>query len=120
MGGDQTGLEVENVERGDKHKPVADYVLERADGALGRLAATHRVELNAMTTPEFIAWLDRKMAEHGDGKLIPRRRCSAGLEAKLEASVRDAITERILREADLEGQIVKALKNQAPEQRRDG
>ena len=32
---------------------------------------THRVELNAMTTPQFIAWLDRKMAEHGDGKLVP-------------------------------------------------
>jgi hypothetical protein len=30
---------------------------------------THRVELNAMTTPQFIEWLDRKMAEHGDGKL---------------------------------------------------
>ena len=34
------GLEVEDVERGEKHKPVADYVLEREDGdALGGVAA---------------------------------------------------------------------------------
>jgi hypothetical protein len=86
-------------------------VLERADGRRwdGWLQ-THRVELNAMTTPQFIAWLDRKMAEHGEGKLIPPPEvlCSE-LEAKLEASVRAAITERILREADLEGQISDAL-----------
>src|SRR5262249_17027977 len=55
------GLEVEDVEAGDKHKPVADYVLERADGARWESwLQIHRVELNAMTTPEFIAWLDRK------------------------------------------------------------
>src|SRR5207344_1832582 len=32
---------------------------------------THRVELNAMTTPELINWLDDKMQTYGDGKLIP-------------------------------------------------
>ena len=45
---------------------------------------THRVELNAMTTPQFIAWLDRKMAEQtAKGKssisqccLQPRRACA--------------------------------------------
>ena len=28
---------------------------------------THRVELNAMTTPQFIEWLDAKMAAHKVG-----------------------------------------------------
>jgi Topoisomerase 6 subunit A/Spo11, Toprim domain len=104
-------LEVENVERGEKRKPVAEYVLERADGnRWDEWLQTHRVELNAMTTPQFIAWLDRKMAEHGEGKLIPPPEVLASeLEAKLEASVRAVITERILREADLEGQIRDAL-----------
>jgi hypothetical protein len=32
---------------------------------------THRIELKAMTTPQFIARLDGKIAEHGDGKLTP-------------------------------------------------
>jgi hypothetical protein len=35
------------------------------------MRTAHRVELNAMTTPQFIAWLDRKMAEHHTSKLIP-------------------------------------------------
>ena len=47
-------------------------MLEREDGEYWEeWLQTHRVELNAMTTPEFIAWLDGKMAEHGAGKLIP-------------------------------------------------
>jgi hypothetical protein len=105
------GLAVENVDRGEKHKPVADYVLEREDGDhWDEWLQTHRVELNAMTTPQFIAWLDRKMAEHGEGKLIPPPEVlSSELEEKLAANVRAAITERILREADLEGQISDAL-----------
>jgi hypothetical protein len=82
------GLEAETVESGDKRKAVAAYVLEREDGvrwnddrgrwevlgegveAWEEWLQSHRVELNAMTTPEFIAWLDDKMAAHGDGKLV--------------------------------------------------
>jgi hypothetical protein len=108
----EADLEVEDLEAGEKRKPVAEYVLEREDGDhWEEWLQTHRVELNAMTTPEFIAWLDRKMAEHGDGKLIPpAETLESELEAKLEASVRTAITERILREANLEGQISEILK----------
>jgi hypothetical protein len=107
-------LEVEDVEERDRHKPVADYVREREDTAPDgesweEWLQTHRVELNAMTTPEFIEWLDGKMAEHG--KLIPPADVlEAELDEKLEESVRAAITERILREADFQGQVAKALK----------
>ena len=105
-------LEVENVEKGEKHKPVADYVLEREDGEQWmNWLQTHRVELNAMTTPRFIAWLDRKMSAHGDGKLVPPVDVLVDeLAERLEASLRDAITERILREANLEGQLTNALR----------
>ena len=105
------GLEVEEVERGDQRKPVAAYVLEREDGdEWERWLQTHRVELNAMTTPEFIAWLDGEMAEHG-GKLIPPDDVIvAELEERLESKVRAAVTERILREAGLEDQIAAVLK----------
>ena len=44
---------------------------------------THRIELNAMTTPQFIDWLDAKMAEHGDGKLVPPQTV---VKAELELS----------------------------------
>ena len=61
---------------------------------------TRRVELNAMTTPEFIQWLDDKMDAHGAIKLIPPPDVIvAELETQLEGRIRDAITERILREA---------------------
>jgi hypothetical protein len=83
----EMGLEVETVEvkknkNGEpQRKAVADYV--KAADASGEHGTapdgdsweewlqTHRVELNAMTTPEFIAWLDHEMEMHGDGKLVP-------------------------------------------------
>src|SRR5262249_28595320 len=69
----EMGLDVEDVERdGNKRKPVAEYVLGRDDGdQWEEWLQSHRVELNAITTPEFIAWLDAKMAAHGAGKLVP-------------------------------------------------
>ena len=105
------GLEIEDVERGDKRKPVAEYVIEHDDGdCWEEWLQTHRVELNAMTTPEFIEWLDAKMAKHGDGKLIPPPKVlTAELDEKLEAKVRAVLTERILREAGLETQVAAAL-----------
>lgn len=107
----ENGLEVEEIEKGDKRKPVADYVLEREDGEKwAEWLQTHRVELNAMTTPEFIDWLDAKMAEHGDGILIPPDVVIvAQFEGRLEANIREIVTERILREANLERQIAEAL-----------
>jgi hypothetical protein len=105
------GLEIEDVEGGDKRKPVADYVREREDGDYWEeWLQTHRVELNAMTTPEFIVWLDAKIAEHEDGKLIPPAKVLREvLDGGLEAKVRAILTERILREAGLEAQVSKTL-----------
>ena len=105
------GLEVETVPEGEKRKAVADYVLEHEDGEYwADWLQTHRVELNAMTTPEFIQWLDDKMDAHGAIKLIPPLDVlTAELETQLESRVRDAITERILREARVEDQITAAL-----------
>jgi hypothetical protein len=62
---------------------------------------TQRVELNAMTTPEFIEWLDGKMA--GYDKLVPPdEMIGAELDNRIAAKIRAAITERILREARLD------------------
>jgi hypothetical protein len=107
------GLEVEEVERGDddQTKPVADYVLERTDGRYwADWLQDHRVELNAMTTPQFIEWLDAKMAEHDAVKLIPPgEMITDELEERLEDKVRAVVTERILREAGFENQVAEAL-----------
>ena len=103
----EMGLEVETVEAGRQRKPVADYIAAHGRGWAEWLQ-THRVELNAMTTPQLIAWLDQKMAGHG--KLIPPTDVlEQELEKRIERKVRDAITERILREADLDGQVAAAI-----------
>lgn len=67
-------LEVEDVEEGGRRKAVADYVGERDDDEeWDEWLQAHRVELNAMTTPQFIEWLDGKMADYD--KLIPPHEC---------------------------------------------
>jgi hypothetical protein len=110
----EMGLEVEEIEPGKKRRPVADYVREREDAAPDgkewqEWLQTHRIELNAMTTPQFIAWLNGKLA--GYGKLVPPPEVlEAELEENLEKGVRAVITERILREAKVEEQITTAMK----------
>jgi hypothetical protein len=105
------GLEVEPVEDKGKRKPVADYVLYSADDTevdWTEWLQTHRVELNAMTTPEFIAWLDRKMA--GYAKLVPPTDViETDLDERVERKVRASHTERILREADLDRQVAATV-----------
>ena len=108
------GLEVETVEQGKRRKPVADYVREREDLAPDGdtwedWLQTHRIELNAMTTPDFIEWLDEKMADYS-GKLIPPAEVlEKELAERIEKKVRATITERILREAGLENQVAAPL-----------
>jgi hypothetical protein len=100
----------------ERRRPVAQYVLEREDTAPNgddwdEWLQTNRIELNAMTTPELIEWLDRKMAEHGAVKLIPPSKAIANeFEDKLAAAVRTAVFERILREAKAEQQVARALR----------
>ena len=107
------GLEVENVDDPKQVKPVAEYVSERDDDDdedWVEWLQTHRVELNAMTTPQLIEWLDDKMAEHGDGKLIPPEAVlEQEMADRIERKLRADITERILREADVDGQVAAAF-----------
>jgi hypothetical protein len=102
------GLEVETVEEMTRTKPVADYIREREDGHdWENWLQTHRVELNAMTTPQLIDWLDMKI---GSGKLIPPSHVlEQDLADRIESKVRAAITERILREANIDDLVDEAV-----------
>ena len=64
-----------------------------------------------MTTPQLIRWLDQKMADHGNGKLIPPKpMCwSRNWPNGSRSKVRAAITERILREAKIDDQVAAAI-----------
>ncbi len=110
------GLEVEPVEEKDKRKPVADYIVEQEaehpceepEGDWAEWLQTHRVELNAMTTPQFIAWLDGKMVAY-DKLIPPGAVIEAELGKSIEAKVRADITARILRDAGLENQATATI-----------
>jgi hypothetical protein len=105
------GLEVETLEEGERRKPVADYIREREDGEhWGNWLQTHRVELNAMTTPQLIEWLDGKMAKFGSGKLIPPPHVlEQDLADRIESKVRAVIAEKILSEAKIDDQVAAAI-----------
>jgi len=98
------GLEPERVVRKneDSRRPVAEYVKQEWKEWL----QTHRIELNAMTTPNFLKWLDDKMALSGQGKLIPPQAIlTKELHDKVQETLKQTLTELILKENDLEGQV---------------
>ena len=66
------GLEVEDVEAGECRKPIASYVPDDCQDWLRQ----HRVELNAMTTPQFLAWLDARWRPSATASWCPPQRCS--------------------------------------------
>jgi hypothetical protein len=113
-------LPVESPEHKGR-QPVARYVHARDDGAKwAEWLQSNRIELNAMTTPQLIAWLDGKMAEHGQGRLVPPAEVLAehlGQQARAQvaADVRDAI----LCEHDFEGQVEAECNRLAPHLRRE-
>jgi hypothetical protein len=62
------GLQVEELTKDRKSDRVADY----CDSADADWLSHYRIELNAMTTPQLIEWLDRKMARQADEfKVVP-------------------------------------------------
>jgi hypothetical protein len=105
------GLEVESFKRRERHAPVASYVRERPNGAQwGEWLQTKRVELNMMTTPQFLAWLDAKMAEHDSMKVVPPDEIlSTAVHEQLTEHLRRIITERILKEAGVDEQIANVM-----------
>src|SRR5262249_5894316 len=108
------GLEVENVEAGERRKAVANYVRERDDGdEWEEWLQDHRVELNAMTTPQFIEWLDGKIASY-DKLIPPPDILEAELSTRIEKKVRAAIVDGILREANVDAQVAAALADIEP------
>jgi hypothetical protein len=93
--------EIETVEEHEKRLPVADYASDYEEWF-----QEHRVELNAFTTPDFIAWLDRKMAEQGIGKVIPPQAVmDRAFESKIRSIVREREVARALAEAGIDAKI---------------
>jgi hypothetical protein len=104
------GLQPEPVERKKaKIAPVAEYAAKWADWF-----QSNRVELNAMTTPQFLAWLDRKFADQV-GKVVPPVAVLVDrLEKETEAELRRQITTELLRDARVEERVARELERHRP------
>jgi hypothetical protein len=95
------GLLRERVERkSSKRRPVADYIKarDRANDASGNpnnepnwesWLQNWRVELNAMTTAEFVAWMNAKFQKHAASKVIPSEQVA--LES-VSQSIKDSLS----------------------------
>ena len=113
MEGIEMGLEPEKVIRKDqtKQRPVADYVPPNC----AKWLQNNRIELNAMSTPQFLQWLDDKMEKYGLGKMIPPEAVLADeLYEKAREKLAQEITDKILKENDAEGQIERAFEELKP------
>ena len=80
-----------------------------------RLRSTRRVELNAMTSPQFIDFLERKLREHGIEKIIPEQDLLGEAYAELERGRRLAEAIANLDEIEIDTDVPDDLQEQVSE-----
>ena len=97
------GHSAEPVKRkNDAVVAVADYV----NAEWTEWFQTRRIELNAMSSPQFMAWFDEKMEPHNNGKLIPPSDILHDhLEATVRANLHKSLVEKAIREAGVDKQV---------------
>jgi hypothetical protein len=99
-------VEIEDIPLAERQaRSVAGYVNER----WARWLQSHRCELNAFTTVDFIDWLDKKMSKYW-GKIVPS---DSILKERLKEQVRqqlhESITKRVLEEARIDDQVEEEM-----------
>lgn len=106
--GRSMGLPSEPVQKkGNKLVPVAKYVSEQDRKWLQK----NRIELNAMDSPQFIDWLDRKMELHDRARKIvpPAEVVHMSFEEATRAELSRQITEEILRTANIPAKVAAII-----------
>jgi hypothetical protein len=74
-----------------------------------------------MTTPQLVAWLDKHMELHGQGRLVPPAEVvAARLEQQVRASVESAVRDMILRENNFVAQANTEFERMLPQVRQEG
>ncbi len=89
----------------DRQLPVAEYVPERWKAWL----QTQRVELNAMTSPEFVRWLDRKFEEHADKVVPPQQVLREELDGQTRLQLERLLAAEILAAGGFEQRVEAAM-----------
>ena len=107
----EMGLEVETAERSVSRRPVAGYLSDEWREWL----QDKRVELNAMTSPQFLQWLEAKIAAHGVRKVVPDNQVMRKtLQAEVNALTARQVQEQILREGGYDQRVRRAIQAVAP------
>lgn len=102
----EMGLQAETFKQGDRRRPVASYL----NWEWGEWLQENRVELNAMTTPQFIDWLERKMAAYGHKKVIPHETVlKQQLQEEAQELLREKLARKLLQEAGFDAHYRQAL-----------
>jgi hypothetical protein len=65
-----------------------------------QLQSTRRVELNAMTSPQFVTFVERKLRQHGIAKIVPDKELLAEAYARMERGRRLEEAVESLKEID--------------------
>lgn len=120
----EMGLQVETFKPGRSRRPVARYVQRAWEQDIDPPPGgddwedwlqTNRVELNAMTSRQFLAWLSERIARHDRGKVIPPARVlHETLQEEAEAAVRLRLTTRILQENGLDRLVQAEMERLRP------
>ena len=69
-----------------------------------------RVELNALTSDQLIAWIERNLAEHGVRKIIPAKET---LDQQYRARIRGLEIERVIAKVEADAGKIKVPRNLA-------
>jgi hypothetical protein len=110
----EMGLQVETFRDGNakaRELPVAGYIKNK-DGGSGYWEdwlQTRRVELNAMTSPQFLAWLDKKFEPYRQ-KVVPNEQVlRKTFESQGKKAIELAISKKILEEAGFDNLVEEAM-----------
>ncbi|MGO9433147.1 MAG: hypothetical protein ACLP00_02505 [Terracidiphilus sp.] len=118
--------DIEDLEREDvSYRSDPRYNLRRngaSEAEIAILASSRgsgqRIELNAMTSDQFVAWLERKLVEHGIKKLIPDNNALAAAYRRAAflcnfqdaaEQLRNEATQTIVVPGDLATKVAEAL-----------
>ena len=118
--------DIEDLERQDvSYRSDPRYNLRRngaSEAEIAILASSRgsgqRIELNAMTSDQFVAWLERKLVEHGIKKLIPDNNALAAAYRRAAflcnfqdaaEQLRNEATQTIVVPGDLATKVAEAL-----------
>ena len=101
------GLESEKVENPGRRKAVAGYI----PPAWAEWLQGYRVELNAMSTPQFLGWLEEKIRAWDQGKVIPPEDVMLeSLEQSLETQLGEIISAEILKQGRYQARVTAAVR----------